>query len=264
MNSKNIHELKQFFEENEGLTNAQLAMLANISISTIIQWKRRCGIIKTPPRGVKEKTTTEPIPENWDNKEWFEQAYEKMGLRAIACLIGKGKNWLFVARRLKKYGIPRKTAAERSASKNPCCDEEWLHYYYADRKTYLKWCRKNKIASCKEGGQRLSALKCAELAGVSSDTIACWLTLYKMEIRGISEAQTGLKIKKNLSVKTKREHRDRFFRLYRSGKMNLIFGSKRYSNGKEVDREETIIKRFGKRVRRTPSHSSGDEKIQTS
>lgn len=253
IDSRNLDSLREFFEAHKGLTNSQLAIVANTATCTISDWKRKCGIVKSnyrkPPKRAKG-----PIPENWDNKEWFEQAYDKMGLRAIALLIGKGENWQFVARRLKKYGIPRKTLAERTASKNPCCDEGWLSYYYADRTDYLKWCKKERIVPCEEGGQRLTITKCAELAGVSPNTITNWLASHKMKIRGLSESKIG--IKRQSTIAERRKTRDKFFEMYRAGTINMIIGNQRFSNGTRVDRTETVNKRFNTSVRGTPARSS--------
>lgn len=257
IDSSNTDSLKEFFESHKGLTTSQLAIVANTATCTILDWKRKCGIVKSaykkPPKKAKG-----PIPNNWDNKEWFEQAYEKMGLRAIALKIGKGKNWQFVANRLKRYGIPRKTHNERTISKNPCCDNGWLHYYYADRYDYLKWCKIEKIEPCDEGGQRLSLTKCAELAGVSPNTITNWLVLHKMKIRNISEAKTGNKCRQ-ITIEERRKARDRFFEMYRNGTINMIIGDKRFSNGTRVDRTETVNKRFNTRVRGTPARSSSNQ-----
>jgi hypothetical protein len=258
INSRSIDSLKNFFEAHEGLTNSQLAILANTATCTISDWKRKCGIVKSnyrkPPKRAKG-----PIPTNWDNKQWFEQAYKDTGLRAIALLIGKGGDWQFVAKRLKKYGIPRKTLAERTISKNPCCDEGWLHYYYADRADYLKWCKKERSKPCDEGGQRLSTTKCSELAGVSPNTITNWLASHKMKIRGRSEAQIGIKRKRNLTTQERRKNRDKFFKMYRAGTINMIIGNQRFSNGTRVDRTETVNKRFNTSVRGTPARSSSSQ-----
>jgi hypothetical protein len=258
IDSRDLDALREFFAANEGLTDSQLAIMASVATCTITDWKRKCGVIKSgykkPPKKAKG-----PIPDNWDNKEWFEQAYEEMGLRAIALLIGKGRNWGFVARRLKRHGIKRKTLAERTMSKNPCCDEGWLNYYYADRNTYTRWCRKEKIKSCDDGGQRLSALKCSELAGVRVNTIINWLAHFKMKIRGISEAQSGPNNAKcrTKTPKFRREARDRFFERYRAGTINMIVGRHRFSNGTRVDKAETINKRFNTNVRGTSKRSPG-------
>ena len=257
INSRNIDSLKEFFESYEGLTNSQLAIVADTATCTISDWKRKCGIIKSnyrkPPITVKG-----PIPINWDNKEWFEKTYKEMGLRAIAFLLRKGGNWHCVAKKLKEYGIRRKTLAERTVSKNPCCDEGWLSYYYADRKDYIKWCRKEKTPSCEDGGQRLTITKCSEIAGVSPNTITNWLASHKMKIRGLSESNVGTKNRKLTNAERRRE-RDRFFKMYRDGTINMIIGNKRFSNGTQVDRAETVNKRFNTSIRGAPARSSSNQ-----
>lgn len=250
-NPHSTQSLKKFFKKYEGLTTHELAIIADRAVCTITDWKRKCEILETNCKKPTFKNS-KPTPENWDNKEWFEQAYEKMGLHAIAILIGKPNNWKFVANRLKKYGIPRKSHEERTRSNNPCCDEGWLYYYYSDREDYLRWCRKNRIKPCNEGGQRLTLQECAELAGVSHQTIVNWLTLFKIKIRDLSESKLGQK--KKITPELRRLSRDNFFEQYRSGMINIIIGPQRFSNGTRVDKEETLNKRFNKRIRSTSTH----------
>jgi len=88
MDSRNIESLKEFFKKNKGLTDGQLAILADRSARTISMWKRKCGIIKDgyqkPPR--KAKGT---LPDDWDTKERFTELYDKMGINAIGLLLNK-------------------------------------------------------------------------------------------------------------------------------------------------------------------------------
>lgn len=256
-NPRDIKSLKKFFKEYEGLTTNQLSIVAGVSNFTINFWKSKCGLIGDINR--KKKISKDPIPENWDTKEWFEKAYEKMGYHAIACLIGKDNDWLFVKRRLKRYGIKPKTVKEReNKSDNPCCDEGWLHYYYAKRDDYLKWCKKNKMAPCDDGGQGLSLHECAALAGVSHQAIHNWLALYKMKARSISDTDRD-KEHKPVSMARKRAARDRYFESYRAGKINMTIGQHRFSNGTRVDKAQTINKRFNTEVRGASSHPSSQE-----
>lgn len=244
INPRNIGELKEFFESYQGLTDGELAIIAGVSTRTISGWKRKIGLLK--PIALKPLKVKGILPENWDNKEWFESTYENTGLRSMALLLDKDVN--FVIKRLKKYGIRIKSLAERTISKNPCCDEGWLYYYYASRNDYLKWCKKTKTEPCEDGGQKLSTIKCAELAGVSPNTITNWLVLYKMRIRSQAEAQLGTQ-KFVASNKLKRKFRDNFFEEYRKGTINMIIGNQRFSNGTRVDKAETINKRFNTRVK---------------
>jgi hypothetical protein len=253
-NSKNRDSLLEFFEEYRGLTNNQLAIVADVAPCTIVEWKRKCGIISSTYQK-PQKRAKGPIPEDWDNKKWFEQAYKSMGLHAIALLIGKGNNWQFVAKRLKRYGIERKSHSERVGSTNPCCDSGWLHYYYSDRKRYLKWCRKNRVEPCDEGGQKLTLHECGALAGVSHQTIANWLSLFKIKTRDLSESKVGKSTKRRVKPPHRRSQRDRFFEQYRSGSINIIVGSDHYSNGTKVGKEETVSKRFNRNLRGTPPHT---------
>lgn len=251
INSHNNKEIENFFESHQGLTDRELAILANVSTSTITEWKRKVGLLK--PLAKKPLQVKGVLPKDWDNKEWFEKTYESMGLRSMALLLGKDVN--FVTKRLKQHGIRIKSLSERTISKNPCCDEGWLYYYYADKNDYSKWCKKNKIEPCEDGGQRLSTIKCAELAGVSPNTITNWLVLFKMRIRSQAEAQLGTQ-KFVPSAKLKRQSRDNFFKEYRKGTINMIIGNQRFSNGTRVDKTETINNRFNTRIKEKSTSST--------
>ena len=250
MNTKDLNSLREFFRIYEGLTDGQLAILADRSISTITDWKRRCGIIKN---GYCKPTKTIPLAGDYqDTKEWFEKAYSKHGLRAIGKMIGK--NWQFVARRLKKYGIRSRTHEEAVASKNPCCTEDWLYYHYARRDEYLKWCERQRIEPCPNGGQGLTLRACAKLADASRGTIQSWLALFKMKMRGLGESaieEYNHMYNKSDTPAMRRRKRDKFFEGYRAGKINIVFGNDRFSNGTRVDKAETINRRFNAKIRST-------------
>lgn len=243
------NSLKEFFHKYRGLTNIELATMADCASCTIIEWKRRCGVIENgyvkPPK---------PLPkpaENWDNKEWFEEHYvrRKMGFRALAALIGKPNNWLAVKRRLKRFRITRRTREESVGSDNPCCEEGWLYYYYSRPKEYKKWCDERGIEPDEDGGQGLTLHQCADLAGASHQTIANWLALFQIKARGLGESiiqEYNPCYNHTPSLEQIRSNRDMFFELYRAGQINMIIKGKRYSNGKRVDREETFAQRFGK------------------
>lgn len=230
--------LKQFFEMTEGLTVYQQAAFANRSVRTIEKWKKKLGIQKNKrpfkdkkwkPRELKLK----PPPKGHVTKEWLEEAYEHHGYPTIAKFLGCSSG--SVQSRLKRYGIKRKPYEERVRSQNEFCDEEWLYYHYASRKQYLKWCKKNKQEPCEHGGQSLSVKKCAELAGVVQATIVNWLTKFSIPIRDHRESSIGKlnpQAGRKLSLEERREHRRRYFENYRNGKIVLMIGPYRFSNGK--------------------------------
>lgn len=259
INSRNNAELLEFFEAYKDLTVNEQAIVASVCPDTIVDWKRKCGIMQTPRAGRRVKKSDEPLPKDWDNKEWFEKTYEKLGLRAMARLLGKKDDWKFVANRLKRYGIKRKTFEERTASSNPCCDEGWLHYYYASREDYLEWCSQEGIEPCDEGGQELTLTKCAKLASVSRNTIANWLALYRMKIRGVLEARIK-KPKREMTPEQSRVARDNYFKNYRKGTINMNIRGKLFSNGTRLDKKKVISKKPNKNSRgRLPYPSSSSE-----
>jgi len=254
---KNNFSLKEFFHKYRGLTNIELAIMADCATCTIVDWKRRCGVIEN---GYVKPVKPLPQPvKNWDNKEWFEEHYvqKRMGLQAIAALIGKPNNWNAVRRRLRRYGIPRRTLEESVGSDNPCCEESWLQYYYSRRREYKKWCEDQGIEPDEDGGQGLNLHQCGALAGISHQTIANWLALFQVKVRGLAESQVHERnrpLDYTPPIKKVRGARDAFFEIYRAGQINMIIKGKRYSNGKRVDREETFAQRFGKLPRGSSKH----------
>jgi transposase len=243
------NSLREFFHKYRGLTNVELATMADCATCTIVDWKRRCGVIED---GYVKPPKPPPQPVNdWDNKEWFEEHYVRkgMGFLAIAALIGKPNNWDIVRRRLRRYKIKRRTREESVGSDNPCCEEGWLQYYYSRRKEYEKWCEERGIEPDEEGGQGLTLHQCGAEAGVSHQTIANWLALFQIKARGLAEAQIkdyNHSYGRAVPLKEIRRARDAFFEVYRAGQINMIIRGKRYSNGKRVDREETFAQRFGR------------------
>jgi len=252
-NPRDNNSLRDFFSINKGLTNVELAVLADRSVDTIVIWKRRCGVIVN---GYVKPVKPLPTPVvGWDNKAFFEEHYVQkgMGLTAIAALIGHPNDWDKVARRLKRHGIRRRTHEESVYSKNPCCEEGWLQYYYSRRKDYLKWCESNGFESDDDGGCGYTLHQCAGLAGVSHQTIANWLALFQIRTRGLAES--NIYNTRKATLKEIRAARDSFYEQYRAGTINMIIRGKRYSNGKRVDRDQTFAQRFGKLPRRTSPRS---------
>lgn len=180
----NLNSLKLFFEENKFLKATELAQIARRSVRTIRLWRERCGIIsngngwgnhyKTRPFvGVSIKKQPPVIVDRsiWNSKEWFWQKYiiEGFGVPTIARIINRDERIVWT--KLKKYGVPIRSRAVASASKNPCCVREWLEEHY-------------EIYG-------YSLHKCAELADVTPITICNWLAKFNIYIRDSYEAGAG-------------------------------------------------------------------------
>ena len=141
-----------------------------------------------------------------------------------------------------------------NVSTNPCYTPEWIYYHYARRKDYLQWCKKNHVDPCPHGGQGLTLRACGKLAGVSQVAIFNWLSVLKIRMRDKGEAQTGdynHRRYMETTDKEKRQSRDKFFEQYRSGTINIVAGGRRFSNGVEVDRQETLNRRTRQKARKS-------------
>jgi len=197
IDESNKEALKKFFEEYYYLNNYELANLVGKSISTVRNWKRKCGIkAKTSPFKPRQEYPKQEIQQIldqniWDNEEWFRVKYEQesIGIHTIAKIIGHSMS--FVYNRLKKYDIQSRTHSDAVKSENQYCDEKWLYYNYATREQYLEWCAVNKYNPELNGGKALTLTECAEIANVVPYTLYNWLLRFHVPIRNMGEAMTG-------------------------------------------------------------------------
>lgn len=240
----NPDELDRFFRVTEGLTHAQQATLANVSVQTIGNWRRKAGIHGDRPGNFipsPAKPGEYELATNWNNKQWFQEAYETFGVRKIGRMIGRDS--LYVISKLRQYKIPRKYRHERVGSRNPFCNEEWLVYHYCLRDEYLKWCEENNVDPCDYGGQGLPVKECAQMAGVVYQTIVNWLTKFKIRIRDRSEAHRGSlnpSYKRKVSAEERRLSRRRTFEEYRQGKRVFRVGTFNFSNGRLLGAAKSV------------------------
>lgn len=175
---KNINDWKKFFKEYGHLRNFDLAILADVSIECIRNWKVRCGLAVKSAKNPFNSTYRPPKvqvevvpPEVWMNKEWFYQKYvvEGIGTNVLARMINRAKETTFG--HIRRYGFKPKPLNERCKSKNPCCTYQWLYEHY---EIY-----------------NFSIRKCAKLANVCESTIVNWLACHKIYIKSLSEAYSG-------------------------------------------------------------------------
>lgn len=211
-----VESLKKFFEDNKYHTTYELAKLVDRSPSTIREWRRRCGfkgqqLFPNAKRTSKARKVTKVPKEVWDNRDWFYNQYhvKENGMLIISKMIDRST--ALVRNRLQKYGVPIRSHKDALKSKNDYCNEKWLMEHYADRKQYIKWCKKNKIKVEDGMGKGLTLRECAKLAGVKSAyTVYNWLIKFDIQIRDIHEAMAGERnpfYKKQHSEETKEKIR---------------------------------------------------------
>lgn len=232
-----LEEWKKFFQIFASQTATQQAAIANVSIDTIYKWRKRCEIPSkpTPPQfliSIQKSRIKDwdPVPEDWNNKEWLAKAYTKYGMRAIAKMVNKKPKW--ICDRLRQLGI--KTNPNRTTNGSLNKDPEWAYYHYAYRSEYLTWCKKNNIEPCEYGGQGLSMTKCAALAGVSYRTCVSSFLKIGIKIRKIGEVNYGLLDVDQISSTVKRTWRNNYFEKYRQGHLMISVGKYIFKNGKLV------------------------------
>lgn len=187
--------LRKFFEDNDGLSTGELAVLCGRSITTIRRWKRTLGLPmrKSPFKkdyNKAKKIDVEQVtdPAVWDNHDWLYHQYwiKGYGLIIISRMCGKPPETLW--HKLKKYGIKIRKYADSMRSKNPYCNEEWLIFNYGTRNDYLEWCKENNVQPKPDGGRCLSLEDCAKIAKVVPYSIFIWLSKFQFHIRDNSSA----------------------------------------------------------------------------
>lgn len=202
-----LEEWREFFKEHEGLSNADLAIIAGCSARTIKTKKKLLGMVNPPisngsynPGQKADRYTKITDPAIWDNREWFVEMSERqrVGMTTIGKIVGKGR--YFILRRVRKYGINVKQNINQAT--HECCNEQWLVHHYCIRSDYLKWCEKNGIKPDKHGGMGLSTTRCAAIAQVTYYTIINWLAKFGIYIRsnGESEAIAGAYAKRESHI----------------------------------------------------------------
>lgn len=170
---KNVRSLIKFFQENEFMTNSEMAQLVNISSRTIRYWKKKCNIKDKMPhffiirKGPKKPYVQVLDQKVWDNHEWFNEQYiiNDIGIRTLSKMINK--DFHFIWNRLRRYNIKTKPRS----SQNPCCTFEWCDEHY--------------------NIYGYSIRKCAKLAGIHPYTFVDWLIKFKIHIRDKYEAEAG-------------------------------------------------------------------------
>jgi len=171
--AKNVRSLQIFFKENEFMRTTELAQLANVSVKTIINWRKKVGI-KSKPRfhqGVRHKKHEIQPVEKWNDRDWLYQkiVVEGCGVHKICRMANRNIRTVYT--KVKKLGIPLRDPKVASASKNPCCDRKWLLDHYVTLGLTLR--------------------QCAKIANVCPYTIYNWLVKYHIEIRDNYEALVG-------------------------------------------------------------------------
>ena len=173
-----VEYIRKWFEENKGLSTIDLAMLAHRSAGTIRAWKRRAGVklaespfIGTSPIKKPKHVTVIDDPRIWDNAEWFRKKYvdERVGTPTLARMINR--SIAIIVKRLKRFGIKRRSLNEAARSTSKLCCESWLKEHYVDK------------------GWPLA--KCADAAGVVPYSIYNWLIKFGIEPRSMHQAMAG-------------------------------------------------------------------------
>ena len=160
---KDPEQLKSFFLAHSFFSTVDLASILKFSPGHIRRLKRRAGVGKGPsPELLKrlqvpKRIVLDDIAPFEDTPEWWQIHAKKYGLVKLMRASGLGKT--ATRRRMAKYA-PAKRIGKIS---HECCNYDWLHKYYIQK----KW----------------STAKCAELAGVTHETIVSWLIIHGIGLR---------------------------------------------------------------------------------
>jgi predicted HTH domain antitoxin len=173
IDSSNNDELLKFFNSHSSYKTSEISMKYDISVATLRVWMRKCGykppetpdtmVLKKIGGFYRRKNAKKLDKKVWNNKEWFEHAYnvDRFGLPTISKITGLNINT--VLKRLKRYGIATRNLKECNKSQNKYCNREWCF-------------RKYVIEECSLG-------EMAKIAGTSPHTIQNWLSAFKIQVR---------------------------------------------------------------------------------
>lgn len=163
INNKDQDQLKNFFQTHSYFSTVDLASILKLSPGHIRRLKRRAGVGMGPSPEllnrlqVPKRIVLDDILPFEDTPEWWKEHAKKYGLVKLMRASGLGRT--ATRKRMAKYA----PATRIGKISHPCCTYDWLNEHYIRR----KW----------------STDKCAELAGVTHETIVSWLTLHGIRIR---------------------------------------------------------------------------------
>jgi transposase-like protein len=163
---RNEEWLRKQYHEN-GINQAEIAELTDVTKTTISNWMQRHGIDR---RSAAEAQTDGDL-ERLKNEEWLRDQYceQEKSSHQIADELdldpGTVRNWM------QKYGIKRRSAGRQTNGNiKPLKKEKWLREQY-----------------CK---QQKSISEIADELGVDNKTVRNWMQRHGIDRRSATEAQT--------------------------------------------------------------------------
>lgn len=156
--------LRQFFLKYNCFTTSDWVTILHRSPTLVRKYKRRAGFRqKSAPSIVPPAPPRPPVlglDPFEDTAEWWQKQYSQYG--RLILQRASGLSATEVRKRITQH-CKWRSLYEANRSKHSSCNEKWLTDHYVTR--------------------GLTISKCAELAGVSDDTIKSWLVRFKFEIR---------------------------------------------------------------------------------
>ncbi len=170
IDTKNGDQLREFFLRYSFLSTTDFASILSLSTTFIRRYKRRAGFRRASapdvvPNVSPTRNTVDNIEPFVDTADWWILHYKERGYGRAKLQRASGLGVGTVRLRIKKH-CGWKSYNEAMKSKHPCNNLEWLTKHYVD--------------------EQLSMRACAKLAGVSDDTLKCWLLRAGIEIRHIN------------------------------------------------------------------------------
>jgi len=150
--------IRKWFADHPYLNVNDHAMIAGKSCWYIRQLRKRGGIGgtcpgKIPGPTIRRRIVNIEVPEDWDNKEWLQQALLRYNQKQIAKAVGR--HFTAINARIKKWNLITRPVQEIVKPQHPCFSRAWLYDHYITK--------------------RLSTKQCAILAGTCHQTITNWL-----------------------------------------------------------------------------------------
>ena len=167
VDTKDGKQLREFFLRYSFLNTTDFCQALSLCTTIVRNYKRRAGFRRPSAPDVVPNVSPKPnvvdnIEPFVDTPSWWILHYKERGCGRAKLERASGLSHSQVRSRITKH-CGWKSYNESMRSKHPCNNLEWLTKHYVDKE--------------------LSMRACAKLAGVSDDTLKCWLLRNNIAIR---------------------------------------------------------------------------------
>lgn len=161
--------LRNWFINHPYLSLGDTALIADVCLNTVLDWRRAAGIksrpIKPPKFFSGRRAALPPAPPGWDT-DWVIDQYDA-GHSLWQIAIAAGVSVIAIYKRMKRRKKNLRSVKDSARSRHPARTRAWVFDHYVV--------------------QHLSMVQCAKIAGVSRFTFRTWLNHFGIRARSASE-----------------------------------------------------------------------------